>query len=378
MISTNRVSLNARAGLAQSIETAAPSPTSRPRIAWIDYARGFSILIVVVGHVVLGLQATGLLDDGPLLRIWDARYYNVRMPLFFVLSGLFAERWAGRRVDDFLRDKGATIVYPFFVWATLQTLIQVAINPITHGNLTLWHVVRQPVLPDGQFWFLHVLFCVMLGYFLLRKAGLSPTACLVVALGCYAMQGEDPQSSPLPLDRALYYAPFYAIGGLAGTLVSRIRIERASHLAAIAIAGFGALAAAVRHGGEPPLPIQLAAALCGIAGAIALTALLSRSRFTGFLTILGRHSLEIFVAHMLSAAGLRIALHRFLHVENAAAHLILGSIAGIVGPLLLVWLCNRLGIRYAFRLPRPPKPARAESSPQPAPRPSLALARASG
>ncbi len=376
MISTLRSTLSARADLKKPIETPAASPTSRPRIAWIDYARGFSILIVVIGHVVLGMRATGLLDDGPLLRIWDARYYNIRMPLFFVLSGLFAERWAGRRVRDFLRDKGATIVYPFFLWATLQTLVQVALNPITQGHLTLWHIVRQPVFPDGQFWFLHVLFCVMLGYFLLRKAGLSPTACVVVALGCYAMQGANPQESPLPLERALYYAPFYAIGGLAATMISRIRIERAAHLLAIAIAGFGALAVAVRYGGDPPLPVQLMAALCGIAGAIALTALLGRSRFMGFLPVLGRYSLEIFVAHMLSAAGLRIALHRIFHIENAAAHLILGSIAGIVGPLLLVWLCNRLGLRYAFRLPKPPKPGPA-AAPQPARGPSLTLARAS-
>lgn len=375
MISTPQMSLSVAA--ARPIENQANPPTPRLRIAWIDYARGLSILMVVLGHVILGLQASELLSDGPLLRIWDARFYNVRMPLFFTLSGIFAERWVGRSTVDFLRDKGATIVYPFFVWGILQTSIQAMIAPITNGNMTLWHVLRFPVLPAGQFWFLHVLFYVMLGYFLLRKLGLGPIACLAVALGGYAMQGDWPQGSTIPLELVGYYAPFYAVGGVAGAFASWFRIERPAHLAAVMVAGFGALIAATRLGQTPPLPIQLTATLCGIGGAIALTSLLSRSRLMGFLPVIGRYSLEILVIHIFSAMGLRLALHRILHVENAAVHLILGTIAGIVGPLLVVWLCNRLGFRYAFRLPRPAKPARLETT-QPAPRPSLSLARATG
>jgi|GEM_PF-897635 len=377
MISTSRTSNIERVDSLNPVETAAAPPTPRSRIAWIDHARGLSILMVVIGHVILGMTSTGLLDDGPLLRIWDARYYNIRMPFFFLLSGLFAERWVGRTTADFLRDKGATIVYPYFVWGILQISIQAAIAPITNGNMTIWHVIRLPVLSSGQFWFLQVLFYIMLGYFLLRKLGLGPISCLMVALGGYAMQGEWPQGSTIPLELVGYYAPFYAVGGVAGAFASWFRVERPAHLAAIMIGGFGALAGAIRLGETPPLPIQLTATLCGIAGAIALTSLLSRSRIMGFLPVLGRYSLEILVAHMLSAMGLRLALHRIFHVESAAVHLILGVVAGIVGPLLLVWLCNRLNIRYAFRLPRPPKPPRAESS-QAAPRPSLTLARASG
>lgn len=378
MISTQQPSLSARLDSAKLIETRPNPPTSRQRIAWIDYARGLNIVMVVIGHVIGGMLLLDLLDDGPLLRIWDARYYNIRMPLFFVLSGIFAERWIGRTAGDFLRDKGATIVYPCIVWGVLQTSIQAIIAPITHGNTTFWHILHQLAYPVEQFWFLHVLFFLMLGYFLLRKAGLSPASCLIVALGCYAIQTDQPQTAFLTFERCLYYAPFYAVGGLAGTLTSRIRIERPWQLALIAIVGLGGLIpAGMRLGESPPLPAQLAVTLCGIAGAIALTALLSRLRFLGFLTTLGRYSLEIYTAHILAAYGLRILLHRILHVDNAAAHLVLGTIAGVGGPLLLVWLCNRLGFRYAFRLPRPAKPSRAEGA-QPAPRPSWVLARASG
>lgn len=379
MISTQQPSPSARADAPAPVEPNAGPPTPRRRIAWIDYAKGLSILMVVIGHVILGLRASGLLDDGPLLRIWDARYYNIRMPLFFALSGIFAERWVGRTTADFLRDKGATIVYPFFVWGILQTSIQAAMTPITNGHMTFWHVLQLPILPVGQFWFLHVLFYVMLGYFLLRKLGLSPILCLAVALVGYMIQGEWPQEStyPIPLRLVGYYAPFYAVGGVAGAFASWFRVERPAHLLVIMAAGFGALIGATRLGESPPLPIQLTATLCGIAGAIAMTSLLSRSKLMGFLPVIGRYSLEILVVHMLSAMSLRLALHRILHVENVAIHLILGTAAGIVGPLLAVWLCNRLGLRYAFRLPRPPKPPRSGTHP-PARKPSLALARASG
>lgn len=355
MISTHRLTASARAGPEKPVEAAvAPATTfPRTRIAWMDHARGLSILMVVVGHVLTGLTTRGLLEDGPALRIWDPRYYNIRMPFFFVLSGLFAERWAGRRVGEFLRDKGATIVYPFFVWATLQALVKVALNPVTQGDLTLWNVVTQPIFPDDQFWFLHVLFFLMLGYFLLRKLGLGPTGCLLVALGCYAIQGEHPQEALSPWARLPYYAPFYAVGGIGGALVSRIRIDRAAHLGAIALVGFGSLWLAVLSEVEPPLPIQLTTSLVGIAGAIAFTALLSRVRFTGFLPYFSRYSLEIFVAHMAAVTGMRLALQKGFLIESAAVHLTLGVFAGIACPLLLVWICNRLGLRYVFRLPKP-------------------------
>ncbi len=375
MTFTDRLAPNARAG-ALELEIEAAPTTADSRIAWIDYARGFNILIVVIGHVILGLRSTNMLSDGPWFRVWDARYYNFRMPLFFLLSGLFAERQLRRSAGSFLRDKGATLVYPYFIWSTLQILVQIGLNPITRGQITFQHLLWQPLFPEGQFWFLHVLFFIMLAYFLMRKLGVGPVACLIVSLACYAAQHDRPQASSWPLQRILYYGPFYAFGGLAGLWVSKIRIGQPWQLAAILLAGFGVVAAAIQVEGDPPLPVQMAVTLCGIAAAIALTALLSRSRFMGFLPVLGRYSLEILVAHMLSAAGLRIVLQKVLHVENIAAHVILGSSAGIIGPLLLVWVCNRLNVKYAFRLPRPAKPRPADA-PRPYRRPRFMVARAS-
>lgn len=48
--------------------------------------------------------------------------------------------------------------------------------------------------------------------------------------------------------------------------------------------------------------------------------------------------MAIYLMHILAGSGTRILLSRFLGVTDAAAHLILGTIAGVAIPLALIWL----------------------------------------
>ncbi|WP_052317261.1 acyltransferase family protein [Corynebacterium terpenotabidum] len=74
------------------------------RVGWVDAAKGLCILLVVAGHAIISLNghgyATGVWEDINLI------IGPVRMPLFFLLSGLFAakalteswRRFADRRI----------------------------------------------------------------------------------------------------------------------------------------------------------------------------------------------------------------------------------------------------------------------------------------
>ena len=357
---------------------AAAEATSRSdRIAWIDHARGLNILIVVVGHVLSGLQSYSVIGKGSWSRIWEAGYHNFRMPFFFVLSGLFAERLVRRDIGPFLRDRGAVLLYPYFVWSTLQILVQIAISD---GRVTPDYLLWQAVVPFWQFWFLRALFLVSLAYFAMRKLGLGPLGCLVACLAAHAAQDQVRWDGRLlgltPGFQALYYAPFYAAGAVVGRSISRFRVEGKASLTAITAAGFGVAAMATWSDGEPPLPIRLGVTLCGVGAATALSALLSRSPGMDFLRGLGRHSLEILVTHMYGLAAARMLLTNVLHVRNGVMHAVLGVAFGVAFPLLLVWTFNRIGVKYAFRLPRPAK-SEADVRLVLAHEPRLAIARAS-
>ena len=71
-------------------ETKAKRHKSAPkqRVGWVDAAKGLCILLVVLGHAITELQAHGYYTAQ-----WAGINFflgPIRMPLFFLLSGLFA------------------------------------------------------------------------------------------------------------------------------------------------------------------------------------------------------------------------------------------------------------------------------------------------
>lgn len=343
------------------------SPSSE-RVAWIESARGLGIALVVAGHVLHGLVVNGLLADAPILRFWDGEYYNPQMALFFVLAGMFAERGASRDGRMFLADKAATLLYPYFLWAGLQGLVRIAVA--VHGGrpAPIEYLVWLPVYPVMQFWFIYALFFVSLLYFALRKAGLGPAGCVAVALLLYGVRpwgDENMQTSTMPLLRIFYFAPFYMIGAVAGPRLARLRAAGPAWPAvAVAAGGLTVIVASAGAAVAPPIPLQMAVTLCGIAALIATATLLSRSPALDFLRTWGRHSLEIYAIHMFAVEGVRPALTGVLHISNPAVHIVAGVATGVVGSMVFVRLCERLGLKYAFRLPRPGKSAPRQAAPR--------------
>ena len=89
------------------------------RIEWIDYAKGIGIFLVVLGHVLRGLGASVGQGYQPELRAMDQWIYAFHMPLFFLLSGLFADRAVSKPPRRFLIDRFQKILYPYFLWSAL-------------------------------------------------------------------------------------------------------------------------------------------------------------------------------------------------------------------------------------------------------------------
>ncbi|SUY94743.1 acyltransferase [Klebsiella pneumoniae] len=92
------------------------------REAWVDYAKGIGIILVVFGHVNRGLYSAGIQLSGSSYLLTDSIIYSFHMPLFFFLSGLVFLRnpWIKRGKTSFVISKIDTIVYPYVSWSLLQ------------------------------------------------------------------------------------------------------------------------------------------------------------------------------------------------------------------------------------------------------------------
>ncbi|WP_404882635.1 acyltransferase family protein [Lacticaseibacillus paracasei] len=66
------------------------------RIKWVDRAKGLAIVLVVLGHVILGLIRSNQYTDfdNNCMRYVIEAIYAFHMPVFFALSGMFFKRLA--------------------------------------------------------------------------------------------------------------------------------------------------------------------------------------------------------------------------------------------------------------------------------------------
>ena len=85
-------------------------------------------------------------------------------------------------------------------------------------------------------------------------------------------------------------------------------------------------------------------------------AALARRRVARPLAFLGERSLEIFLAHIVLTDIARHAL-TVVDVTDVTTHVVVGSIAGVLGPLALWWLGRRAHLPWLFALPHPLRPA---------------------
>lgn len=355
--------------------TSAPSPAtgSAPRVAWVDYAKGVGIALVVLGHVLRGLDPPAVIDlaaPGPAFA--DAWIYAFHMPLFFFVSGLFLADRVRRGATGFLLTVAATIVYPYLVWSAAQTALQAAMARHTNHPVSLddlWRIAYQPVM---QFWFLYALALVYVIYLALAKAGLGAWAILAAFVAWAAAAPWLPPVWWGPLVQAQRFAPFVALGAaLYGVPALRRLPDRWSPAvaAALAITGYGTVAVLVSANALADPVAAAAAALAGIAATVALASLLGRGQAFGFVNTWGRLSLEIFLAHTIASAGVRVLLTRVVGTTEPAIHVAAGTLGGLYLPILLALVAGRLGAGFLFRLQVSRKGRESVASTEPRPRP---------
>lgn len=345
-------------------------PKAAPaRIAWIDFAKGIGIILVVLGHALRGLRSSRILggEHEAAFRFVDAWIYSFHMPLFFLISGLFANRGSGRDSGRFVRDKLATIAYPYLVWSTLQTLAQAASGGYANHKTSPLDLVGMLVTPIMQFWFLYALFLIALGFHLLRRLGFGPAGSLAILAALWAARTRTPLTSWIPLRDAINYGVYYALGAVLSQYKAPDRLERtpAIILTLIAGLGFGAITAWTATGRAPNPWLIPVLATSGIFASAALAVLLSRLAGFDFVRVLGVHSLEIYVAHTIASAGVRFGLQKLARTNDPALHLALGTLVGLIAPVILAVLCRRFGAEFLFRLPR--RASRPASADRPSP-----------
>ncbi len=321
------------------------------RVAWVDCAKGIGIILVVVGHVLRGLNKTSAAVPG--CAAIDSWIYAFHMPLFFFLSGLFLERSTSQPLGGFISARVRRIIWPYVVWSLLQeTFRHISRNPDALAFRDFWTIVYRPVM---QFWFLYVLFFLLIFYGLWRKVGRGWWSFAILALLLNLSMDFGVNYGPWGVLYQMWMNIPYLAFGVVFSESGGMRLAgnmRSVRLGALIVAGYLVVAAAVRLAGWPLDFLAVPVASTGIAASCAAAIVASRLNrlWISWIEVLGSRSLEIFVAHTIFASVLRQGLLA-AGVLNSWVHLGLGTLVGLAGPIALWTICRRWNFGLLFSFP---------------------------
>lgn len=323
------------------------------RVAWVCYGKGIGIFLVVLGHTIGGLQACHIADSIVTFEYLNRWIYSFHMPLFFFLSGMFAETQVHRDDFAFLKAKSASLIYPYLIWSSITLLLGSFFSKHMNHPVGLLDAVGILFYPIMQFWFLYVLLLVAVAYHFLRRHGMSPFSIALVFAIAWLAKSPIANLGWSPLIASRVFGIYYALGALFQIQNAAFKLEdsRLSRLILLTISGFFVVSAAAIWP-KARADLTILSAISGILATAALSVYLDRSRIFRFVHLLGEYSLEIYLMHTIVSAGIRLALQRLFLVQDLSIHLILGTTGGLVIPLIFAAVCSRFRLEYLFRLPK--------------------------
>ena len=126
------------------------------RVDWVDYAKGFCIVMVVMMHSTLGVEQAAGREGWMHAVVAFARPF--RMPDFFLISGLFLARVIDRDWRDYLDKKVVHFAYFYVLWVTIQFAFKAPMFAADVGWRGVGFAYLEAFIePFGTLWFIYLL-----------------------------------------------------------------------------------------------------------------------------------------------------------------------------------------------------------------------------
>ena len=315
------------------------------RINWVDYAKGAGIILVVYGHVIRGLQQN--LPES-FYFISDTLVYGFHMPLFFFLSGLFAEKWSKRDYKTAIKQKVKMLAYPYFLWSFIQCSFNIIFSSYTNTKMNVGDYFRILYKPIGQFWFLYVIFLMYLAYYILRKF-FNIRHVLLISILMFLF---SPFVKIWILGAFFSKFIFFVIGSFLMSeydFEHKIKIFAKSEIICLTCTSFLVwnyiyIGTFYKFTLFEDAIMDFFIALLGILLCLCLSVFLSTRNMAKSLKYIGTLSMVIYVAHILATAGTRIIMMRFFNITNIGEIAFSAMVLGVALPIMICEISKKLGL----------------------------------
>jgi uncharacterized membrane protein YcfT len=335
------------------------------RVDWVDYAKGFCIVFVVMMHSTLGVgAATG--ETGWLHPV-VAFALPFRMPDFFMISGLFLAQVIDRDWRTYLDRKVVHFAYFYLLWMTIQFGVKAPGMLQDQGAVEIARLYLLSLIdPFGTLWFIYLLPVFFVVIKLTKRVPVWAMWPIAAALEIW-----HPLSGWMVPDefaaRFVYIYTGYVLAPHIFKVAKRVQDNPWNGVVMLAL--WAPVNGTFVAMGWEKLPfVSLALGLLGAAAVIRAGALLSLTGLAKPLRYCGRNSIVIYLAFFLPMAASRAILLKTGAITDIGTICAIVTICGVLGALAMYWVANAIGAGFLFE-----RPARFWLTPKPAPKPPFVL-----
>jgi uncharacterized membrane protein YcfT len=325
-----------------------PAQSAAGRVAWVDYGKGICIVMVVMMHSVLGVEAAA--GEPGFMHLLVAFARPFRMPDFFLISGLFLSVVIDRDWRTYLDRKVVHFAYFYVLWVTIQFGFKA---PYFASQAGWGHAgflyLESFIEPFGTLWFIYLLPV----FFALTKATRKIPPQLIWALAAL-LESAHVATGWTVIDefcaRFVYFYSGYLFANYVFALSDRASARPALALAALALwAIINGSLVAIGYSEWPLISLMLG--LSGACAIITIATLLARGSWLTFLRFCGEHSIVIYLAFFLPMATMRTLLMRAGPIHDIGTMGLIVTVTGVLGALALWRIARAIGANFLFERP---------------------------
>ncbi len=336
------------------------------RRGWIDYARGIAIIMVVFGHVSGGFISSGLKINLFFHTLIQVIYY-ARMPLFFVISGIYIwNSYEKRGLKKFIEYKFSTILYPYFIWGGLQLGFQMVASYYNLSNtprkITDFLFLLYKPHEIDQFWFLYVLFGVAALFALLRSyCNISKIQFLILGSLTYILfYYLPPTFYDFGIKTICKFLFYLALGDVISSYVLNPKnFEKLSSIKYLIIFAllYASIKTAMIRENIPEMEtdffswqnaLLLVSIFTGLGLILNVSFILERYQLFLWLRKIGKYSLYIYIMHNIVSGFSRIVLMKITNGQytNLILYVVTGLAIGL--PIAIYKMTNYFGLSFLY------------------------------
>jgi uncharacterized membrane protein YcfT len=328
------------------------------RVDWVDYAKGFCIVMVVMMHSTLGVEAAAGREGWMHALVAYAKPF--RMPDFFLISGLFLARVIDRDWRDYLDKKVVHFLYFYVLWVTIQFAFKAPVFAAEMG----WRGAGLAYLeafiePFGTLWFIYLLPI----FFVVVKLTRGLPWMLIWLAGA-ALEIAPIHTGWMVIDEFAGRFVYFYSGYIFATHIFKFAegVQQQPQAALGGLVLWGILNGVMVFAGYGDLPfVSLGLGLVGAAAVVAVAALMAKTELFQSLRYCGANSIVIYLAFFLPMAATRTILLKTGIITDLGTVSLIVTTAGVIGALCWYWAVRKTPFRFLFERPDWAKlrPARA-------------------